>query len=59
MTKISLGIDEKVLVLVQEYARETGTTVEGLIVEHSKPLRGRTTPSAPSLRRKHAKNWFD
>ena len=49
MTKISLDIDEKVLALVQEHARETGTTVEGLIVEHLQAIAWENSPERAEL----------
>ena len=45
MAKIWLDIDDKVLALVQQHAREIGITVEGLIAEH---LGGNGTAKMPT-----------
>ena len=49
MAKISLDIDDNVLALVQQHARETGITVEGLIAEHLRGIAWENSPKRAEL----------
>lgn len=49
MAKISLDIDDKVLALVQQHAREAGTTVEAIVAEHLKALAWENSPERAEI----------